>query len=397
MEGMAWPLFQTPLIASPISASSSRCIPTINVYFQHRQHHHHPPVLFHFQRGRWPKRNGFVVLVGKEETTELSVSSSVEQEQQQQRDDYEEPADPQDLEDVLELLRKNRDMLFSEVKLTVMIEDPREVERRRLLGIEDPDAPTRDDLAAALEETENLLQNVLVPLEEFAACYLQQNLSISPSPVRGDSQFGHFLDILLGIVAKEVPIYDAQSLTPLQNLEQVTTVFQQVRVGEVNKGKVPKNRLALQLLAEEMIQWPNLERLEFLLSKLIATGPSQTPKINARNCHLMVEVSKTKTRKSLYAKTTDTGIDPKEAAKRLNMDWDSAAEIEDSDVGDDTEVPPAVAIYSFRSACDGVASLLLAQVAASCSKKQKVEASQLPNYKIWECCIGSYGVKSFDC
>lgn len=33
-----------------------------------------------------------------------------------------------------------------------MIEDPREVERRRLLGIEDPDAPTRDDLAAALEE-----------------------------------------------------------------------------------------------------------------------------------------------------------------------------------------------------------------------------------------------------
>jgi hypothetical protein len=33
-----------------------------------------------------------------------------------------------------------------------MIEDPREVERRRLLGIEDPDTPTRDDLATALEE-----------------------------------------------------------------------------------------------------------------------------------------------------------------------------------------------------------------------------------------------------
>jgi hypothetical protein len=33
-----------------------------------------------------------------------------------------------------------------------MIEDPREVERRRLLGIEDPDTPTRDDLGAALEE-----------------------------------------------------------------------------------------------------------------------------------------------------------------------------------------------------------------------------------------------------
>ncbi|CAK9174340.1 unnamed protein product, partial [Ilex paraguariensis] len=56
----------------------------------------------------------------------------------------------------------------------------------------------------------------------------------------------------------------------------------------------------------------------------------------------MVEVTKKKPSKSLYAKATDTGIDPKEAAKRLNIDWDSAAEIEDIDVSDDTEVPPAV-------------------------------------------------------
>jgi len=33
-----------------------------------------------------------------------------------------------------------------------MIEDPRDVERRRLLGIDDENAPTRDDLAACLEE-----------------------------------------------------------------------------------------------------------------------------------------------------------------------------------------------------------------------------------------------------
>lgn len=33
-----------------------------------------------------------------------------------------------------------------------MIEDPRDVERKRLLGIEDLDAPTREDLVAALEE-----------------------------------------------------------------------------------------------------------------------------------------------------------------------------------------------------------------------------------------------------
>ncbi|KAK9007364.1 hypothetical protein V6N11_074292 [Hibiscus sabdariffa] len=138
------------------------------------------------------------------------------------------------IQSVLELLRKNRDMIFSEVKLTVMIEDPREVERRRLLGIEDPDAPTRDDLVEALEQ--------------------------------------------------------------------------------VNDGKIPTNRVALRMLAEEMTKWPNIE----------------------------VEAPKKKRGKSLYARATDTGIDPKEAAKRLNIDWDSAAEIEDVEISDETEVPPAV-------------------------------------------------------
>lgn len=37
-----------------------------------------------------------------------------------------------------------------QVKLTIMIEDPRDVERKRLLGIDDESAPTRDDLAEAL-------------------------------------------------------------------------------------------------------------------------------------------------------------------------------------------------------------------------------------------------------
>ena len=55
-----------------------------------------------------------------------------------------------------------------------------------------------------------------------------------------------------------------------------------------------------------------------------------------------VEAPKRKPSKSLYAKATNTGIDPKEIAKRLNIDWDSAAEIEDADVSDETEVPPAV-------------------------------------------------------
>ncbi|XP_047955431.1 ycf3-interacting protein 1, chloroplastic [Salvia hispanica] len=168
-------------------------------------------------------------------STSTSTSTSAA-EQQPENDDV----DPQDLQyvsqikTVLELLKKNRDMLFNEVKLTVLIEDPRDVERRRLLGIDDENAPTRDELADALVQ--------------------------------------------------------------------------------VNEGKIPENRLALQMLAEEMLQWPNLE----------------------------VEVQKKKPPgKSLYAKFTDTGINPVEAAKRLNVDWDSAAEIEDAEI-DDVEVPPAV-------------------------------------------------------
>lgn len=152
-------------------------------------------------------------------------------------------ASPEDMESireikrVLERLKKNRDMTFGEVKLTIMIEDPRDIERKRTLGIEDPDEITRDDLADALVE--------------------------------------------------------------------------------VNEGRIPENRVALQLLAKEMSEWPDLE--------------IEAPK------------KKSKPGKSVYAKATDTGIDPETAAKRLNLDWDSAADIDGEEEDDDeTEVPPAV-------------------------------------------------------
>lgn len=58
-----------------------------------------------------------------------------------------------------------------------------------------------------------------------------------------------------------------------------------------------------------------------------------------------MEATKQKPSKSLYAKVTDTGIDPEMAAKRLNIDWDSAAEIEDAGGGDDPEVPSAVVCF----------------------------------------------------
>ncbi|XP_057811973.1 ycf3-interacting protein 1, chloroplastic isoform X2 [Salvia miltiorrhiza] len=206
-------------------------------------HHPRPFPLWTTKIGNGRSISGAAVLVktnrqdSDSASTSTSASASTAAAQQQQQTD---DVDPQDLQyvsqikTVLELLKKNRDMLFNEVKLTVLIEDPRDVERRRLLGIDDENAPTRDDLADALVQ--------------------------------------------------------------------------------VNEGKIPENRLALQMLAEEMLQWPNLE----------------------------VEVQKKKKPgKSLYAKFTDTGINPLEAAKRLNMDWDSAAEIDDAEI-DDVEVPSAV-------------------------------------------------------
>ncbi|KVH87675.1 ycf3-interacting protein 1, chloroplastic [Cynara cardunculus var. scolymus] len=221
------------------SIPSSKSVHNLSIPYPH--HHNH------YLRQRTRSRSSLVVVVGankKDIEIELesntNSASAIATTVDDDGDDFEEDPDPQDLEyvsqikRVLELLKKNRDMLFSEVKLTVMIEDPREVERKRLLGIDDADAPTRDDLAAVLEE--------------------------------------------------------------------------------VNEGKIPRDRAALQMLAEEMVQWPNLE----------------------------VEATKKGPRKSLYAKATDTGIDPVVAAKRLNIDWDSAAEIEEDDTDDQNEVPSAV-------------------------------------------------------
>ncbi|CAI9259506.1 unnamed protein product [Lactuca saligna] len=212
--------------------------------------HHRKQYLRH--RSTNTSRSLVVVGASKEDTeTELSfpaesninstsTTATTTDDDEEEDDEFEEDPDPQDLEyvsqikRVLELLKKNRDMLFSEVKLTVMIEDPREVERKRLLGIDDADTPTREELAAILEE--------------------------------------------------------------------------------VNEGKIPRDKIALQMLAEEMVQWPNLE----------------------------VEATKKGKRKSKYAKATDTGIDPELAAKRLNVDWDTAAEIEEEDGNDESDVPSAV-------------------------------------------------------
>uniref|UniRef100_A0ACD5VUG5 Uncharacterized protein n=1 Tax=Avena sativa TaxID=4498 RepID=A0ACD5VUG5_AVESA len=239
------------LLAVPETPSSLLSLP-----------HYHHSLLLPSAATAWPlrrhRRRGIAASVGQEEPgfTDTSITSVGEGASVPPLSfDAEagavtvsaEPADasPEDLESireikrVLELLQKNRDMTFGEVKLTIMIEDPRDVERKRLLGIEDPDDLTRDDLA----------------------------------------------DVLV----------------------------------EVNEGRIPENRDALRLLAKEMSEWPDVD--------------------------IKIETKKNKGLfgRSSYAKATDTGIDHVAAAKRLNIDFDSAADIDEGgDDDEEDEVPSAV-------------------------------------------------------
>ncbi|XP_011620316.1 protein CHLOROPLAST ENHANCING STRESS TOLERANCE, chloroplastic [Amborella trichopoda] len=117
---------------------------------------------------RWPSSNSLSftsIFLSRSSSNFLSLSTHAQRGEQdiQLRAPTAQPQEVNDDQDlqyveqiklVLELLRKNRDMLFSEVKLTVMIEDPRDAERKRMLGIEDPDTVTREDLVAALEDVE---------------------------------------------------------------------------------------------------------------------------------------------------------------------------------------------------------------------------------------------------
>ncbi|KAF5193860.1 Gtp-binding protein engb [Thalictrum thalictroides] len=110
---------------------------------------------------------------------------------------------------------------------------------------------------------------------------------------------------------------------------------------QVKEGRIPENRFALRILAEEMINWPNLEVKEGRIPEnRFALRILAEEMINWPN--LEVEIKKSKPKRSQYAKATDTGVDPQVAAKRLNIEWDAAAEIEDSDESDDSEVPSAV-------------------------------------------------------
>lgn len=200
-----------------------------------RQYIRSPQIVFSTNYGGRHRHRGNIVVSSisqDQEETQLEVEDVSEQPQEAAEDaEY-----VYQILRVLELLKEKRDMTFSEVRLTIMIEDPRETEQKKQLGVEDARGCTREDMAAAL-----------------------------------------------------VDVYE---------------------------GRIPKDRVVLRELANEMLNWPKLETE--VVSK---RNPMQSP----------------------YAQATKTGVDPKVAAQRAKVDWDAATEIPTEDEKDtDDSLPPAV-------------------------------------------------------
>lgn len=60
--------------------------------------------------------------------------------------------DMQGILETIELLKTRRDMTIQEIRLILLIEDPREAERRRQMGIENESGCSRDEIADAFVE-----------------------------------------------------------------------------------------------------------------------------------------------------------------------------------------------------------------------------------------------------
>eukprot|EP00243_Klebsormidium_subtile_P002848 TRINITY_DN15783_c0_g1_i1.p1 TRINITY_DN15783_c0_g1~~TRINITY_DN15783_c0_g1_i1.p1 ORF type:complete len:285 (-),score=62.26 TRINITY_DN15783_c0_g1_i1:208-1062(-) len=102
------------------------------------------------QSNQQSRRRG-VVRAAQGESASGSVAT--EEEEFEDDEDYSEEEQRRDMaaiRNVLKALRTKRDMPFNEVKLTIMIEDPRLAEQREKYGIEDDSGVSREELAAAL-------------------------------------------------------------------------------------------------------------------------------------------------------------------------------------------------------------------------------------------------------
>lgn len=260
-----------------------------------RQYIRSPQIVFSTNYGGRHRHRGNIVVSSTsqdQEETQLEVEDVSEQ-PQEAAEAAEDAEYVYQILRVLELLKEKRDMTFSEVRLTIMIEDPRETEQKRQLGVEDARGCTREDMAAAL-----------------------------------------------------VDVYE---------------------------GRIPKDRVVLRELANEMLNWPKLEievvnkRNPMLSPYAQVTATGVDPKVAAQRAKVDLDtmneipaeneknmgdslppvvtevVSKRNPMQSPYAQATKTGVDPKVAAQRARVDWDAATEIPTEDEKDtDDSLPPAV-------------------------------------------------------
>ncbi|KAG0604399.1 hypothetical protein M758_10G169600 [Ceratodon purpureus] len=102
--------------------------------------------------GLWQRTSGSGRIMVKAMADESSESSVTTEDRTLSPQEEEDQANISEILRVVDLLKKKRDMTFNEVRLTIMIEDPREVERRRQLGIEDERGCSKEDMAVALQE-----------------------------------------------------------------------------------------------------------------------------------------------------------------------------------------------------------------------------------------------------
>ncbi|KAI5060368.1 hypothetical protein GOP47_0024788 [Adiantum capillus-veneris] len=84
---------------------------------------------------------------------------------------------------------------------------------------------------------------------------------------------------------------------------------------DVYEGRIPSDRNVLRELTNEMVNWPNLED-----ESEASSDPTESP----------------------YAKTTDTGVDPRVVARKVKVEFDAAAEIQPGTESDEPDVPPVV-------------------------------------------------------
>eukprot|EP00475_Leptophrys_vorax_P001717 TRINITY_DN10952_c0_g1_i1.p1 TRINITY_DN10952_c0_g1~~TRINITY_DN10952_c0_g1_i1.p1 ORF type:complete len:312 (+),score=20.60 TRINITY_DN10952_c0_g1_i1:74-937(+) len=104
-------------------------------------------------RRQWRPRGASIRAAAAEgKAAEGAAAAAAFDESQLSGEDEQDLKDVADILETIELLKERRFMTIQEMRLTLLIEDPREAERRRQMGIENESGCSRDEIAAAFVE-----------------------------------------------------------------------------------------------------------------------------------------------------------------------------------------------------------------------------------------------------